>query len=137
MSHQSVGDAKGVRLEFPYFEETNLATWCFKTNQYFEFHQTQPTHKLLMASYHLQGKVMVWYQDAMDSGIFTNWDSFCRAIQVRFGPMAYNDPMEALTCHKQTSTVATYKAQFETISNRFRGLSKWQKLNFFPKWVTR
>lgn len=77
-----------------------------------------------MASYHLQGEAMVWYQDVMNSGIFTNWDSFCRALQVRFGLMTYYDPMEALTCLKQTSTVAAYETQFESLSNRLSRLSE-------------
>lgn len=39
--------------------------------------------------------------------------------------------MEALTRLKQTSTVATYKAQFEGLSNRLKGLSEKHKLNCF------
>jgi hypothetical protein len=54
-----------------------------------------------------------------------------RALQVRFGFTAYNDPMESLTRLRQTSTVAAYKAQFEALSNRLRGLYEKHKLNCF------
>lgn len=54
-----------------------------------------------------------------------------KALQVRFGPTAYDDPMEALTKLKQTTTVATYKAQFQSLSNRLKGLSKKHKLSCF------
>lgn len=39
--------------------------------------------------------------------------------------------MEALTRLKQSTTVATYKAQFEAFSNRLKGLPDGLKLNCF------
>lgn len=50
---------------------------------------------------------------------------------VRFGPTAYEDPMETLTHLKQTTTVAAYRAQFEALSNRLRGLPNHPKLKCF------
>lgn len=76
------GGIRGVRLDFPHFNGDNPTIWCFKADQSFAYHQNVPTHKLLMASYHLQGKVMIWYQDALDSGVFNSWDNFYWALQV-------------------------------------------------------
>lgn len=45
-------------------------------------------------------------------------------LHTRLGPSANDDPMECLTKLKQTSTVSNYKAQFEVISNRIKGLSE-------------
>ena len=45
--------------------------------------------------------------------------------------MAYDDPMEALTRLKQTTTVVSYKGNFEILSNRIKGLSKSHKLSCF------
>lgn len=67
----------------------------------------------------------------MNSDIFHSWEGFCRALQVCFGPTAYDDPMESLTRLKQTTIVAAYKAQFEVLSNRIHGFSKQQKLSCF------
>ena len=39
--------------------------------------------------------------------------------------------MEALTRLKQTSTVAVYKAEFEALSNRIKGLSSTHKMSCF------
>ena len=44
---------------------------------------------------------------------------------------AYDDPMEMLTRLRQTATVAMYKAQFEVLSNRIKGLSLAHKLSCF------
>lgn len=84
-----------------------------------------------MASYHIQGKVMIWYQDAMEIGIFNNWVSFCRGLQVQFGPIANDDYMEVLTRLKQTSTVASYKVQLEALFNRLWDPSEQHKLSYF------
>ncbi|XP_041016742.1 uncharacterized protein LOC121259276 [Juglans microcarpa x Juglans regia] len=62
---------------------------------------------------------------------FQGIGAFSRSLLLRFGPTAYNDPMEALTRLKQTSSVAGYMAQFETLSNRLRGLSDVHKLSCF------
>jgi hypothetical protein len=49
---------------------------------------------------------------------------------LRFGP-AYDDPMEAITRFRQTSTVTLYKIQFEILSNRLKNLSEKYKLSCF------
>lgn len=61
------------------------------------------------------------------------WESFVKALQVQFGPLAYDDSMETLTPLKHTTIVATYKAQLEALSNRLKGLSKRHKLSCFLK----
>lgn len=61
----------------------------------------------------------------------TRWDSFVKALQVRFGPIAYDGPMEALTRLKQTSSEAMYKVEFEVLSNRLKGLFERHKLSCF------
>ena len=50
---------------------------------------------------------------------------------MRFGSTPYDDPMEALTKLRQTSTMAVYKAKFEALSNRIKGLSLMHKLSCF------
>ena len=54
-----------------------------------------------------------------------------KALQTRFGATACDDPMEALTRLKQTSTVVSYKGNFEILSNRIVGLSESYKLSCF------
>ncbi|XP_035543565.1 uncharacterized protein LOC118347658 [Juglans regia] len=84
-----------------------------------------------MASYYMDGEALVWYQEALEGGQFRDWDTFARSLLIRFGPTAYDDPMEALTRLKQTGSIAIYQAQFEALSNRLRGLSDVHKLNCF------
>ena len=55
-----------------------------------------------------------------------------QTLHVRFGSTIYDDPMETLIRLRQTVSVAMYKAQFEVISNRIKGLSSSHKLSCFP-----
>lgn len=87
--------------------------------------------RIPIASFHMEGESLIWFQDAEYNDLVNSWDSFVKACLVRFRPTAYDDPMEALTCLRQITTVAAYKAQFEALSNRLRGLSEQYKLSCF------
>lgn len=58
-----------------------------------------------------------------ESVFFSSWELFSKALLDRFGPSAYDDPMEALTRLKKTFSVEDFKEKFEAISNRLRGIS--------------
>ena len=84
-----------------------------------------------MASYHMEGEALIWSQDVENSGLFTGWEAFVKAMHVRFGATSYDDPMKSLTKLKQTSSVLAYKRQFEAVSDRVRNLAESHKLSCF------
>ena len=84
-----------------------------------------------MASYHMDGEALIWFQDAEEAGLFTSWEAFVKVLQIRFGNIAYDDPMEALTRLRQNGSVTVYKGQFESLSNQITGLSEKNKLSCF------
>ena len=122
---------RAVRLDFPKFNGDNPNGWIYRANQFFSYHQTNPLHRILLASFHMEGKALVWFQDIEAAGGLNSWDGFVRALQTRFGGSPYDDPMEALIQLKQTSTVEEYKSQFEALSNQLRGLAESYKLSCF------
>jgi hypothetical protein len=75
-----------------------------------------------MVSFHMEGEALIWFQDAEESGQFPTWETFIQALLTSFG-QAYDDPMEALMRSRQSSTVAENTTQFESLSNRLRGVS--------------
>jgi hypothetical protein len=119
------------RFDFPRFDGEDPNNWIYKANQYFSFNNTNPLQRILIASYHMEGDALTWFQDFEESRGMTSWEAFTHALRTRFGPTAYDDPMESLTRLKQTSTVTAYKAQFEALSNRLRGLDESYKLSCF------
>ena len=124
--------ARPVKLDFPCFSGDDPASWVYKANQYFGYYQIPIAEKLLIASFHIELKALIWFQEAEEAGVITNWDSLVQALHVRFGSTAYDDLMKVLTRLRQTSMVAMYKAEFEAMSNRIKGLSPLHKLSCFP-----
>ncbi|KAF5462657.1 hypothetical protein F2P56_018645 [Juglans regia] len=120
-----------VRIDFPYFHGDDPSGWLYKTKHYFTFYNTMPQHKLRLASFHMEGPSLVWFQDLEESGTIQDWEGFTKALLVRFGPSAYDDPMEYLTRLKQTGSVEDYKTSFEGLSNRLKKLSEDYKLSCF------
>ena len=96
---------KSIRLEFPRFNGDDHIGWVYKANQFFNFHNSPAQHRLFIASFHMEGKAITWYQELEETGILTSWEAFIKALQIRFGTSSYDDPMEALISIKQASTV--------------------------------
>ena len=99
-----------VRLEFPKFSREDPASWVYKANQYFKYYSTPIIEKLMLASFHMEGEALMWFQDSEEVGLFVDWESLIQALHIIFGAIAYDDPMETLTRLRQTTSVALYKA---------------------------
>jgi hypothetical protein len=52
---------RAVRLDFPKFHGEDPSGWVYRANQFFNYHQTNPHHRVLLASFHMEGKVLVWF----------------------------------------------------------------------------
>jgi hypothetical protein len=122
-------DPRPMKLDFPRFKGGDPTAWVYRALQYFHYYQVLEPEKVMHASYHLDEEALVWFQDCEHE--LHGWNDFVRAIQIRFGPASYDDPMELLTKLKQTHNIAAYKIQFESTSNRVRDLSDMHKLSCF------
>lgn len=113
------------------FFRENPNGWLFKANHYFQVYQIPSSLMILTVSFYVEGEALVWFQDAEDSGIFTSWDSFVKALLLRFGDSPYDDPMESMKKLRQMGSVADYKSQFESLSSILREVSYKIKLSCF------
>lgn len=95
------GFNKGVCLEFFHLHGDNPLGWIFRALQYFESHHTPYNKKFLMASYHMEGQAMVWYQEAMDLGQFTSWGIMILVMLICYWPRAYDNLIETLAMLKE------------------------------------
>ena len=84
-----------------------------------------------MATFHMDGDALIWFQDCEETWIFSNWEGFFEALLTRVGTITYEDPMEALTRLRQMTNVVAYNGQFEALSNRLKGFSNVHKLSCF------
>lgn len=64
-------------------------------------------------------------------GVRIDQEGFIKALLVRFGPSSYDDLMDSLTKLKKYGTVQEFRANFEALSNRFRGLFYRYNLSCF------
>jgi len=76
---------KSIRLEFPRFNGDDPIGWVYKANQFFNFYNTPAQHRLFIASFHMEGKAITWYQELEETGILTSWEVFVKALQIHFG----------------------------------------------------
>ena len=49
-----------------------------------------------MASIHMDGDALVWFQDNDETRVFATWEGFVEVLLTRFRNTAYEDPMESL-----------------------------------------
>lgn len=51
------------RIDFPRFTEgDDPLAWIFKAEQYFSFYNTPANHRVLTASFHMDGEVLQWFR---------------------------------------------------------------------------
>ncbi|XP_034684112.1 uncharacterized protein LOC117913267 [Vitis riparia] len=74
------------------------------------------------ASFHLEGIALQWHRWLTKFREPLSWNDFTKAVLLRFGPTEYEDPSEALSRLKQTTTVAAYQEAFEGLSHQVDGL---------------
>jgi hypothetical protein len=85
-----------VKVDFPKFDGIDPSGWIYKAYKFFYYHRTPYNMRLILASIHMEGKALVWYQDMEMSSYLPNWTILAQALMQRFGPSAYDDPMESL-----------------------------------------
>lgn len=59
---------RSVKLDFPKFDGNDPSGWLYRANQFFNYNQTLPHHKILIASFHMEGKTLIWFQEVENSG---------------------------------------------------------------------
>ena len=89
--------SRPMTLEFPRFFGEDPVSWVYKANQYFKYYNTPIGEKLILASFHMEGEALIWFQDSEEEEIFVDWESLVQALHIKFGATTYDDPMETMT----------------------------------------
>jgi len=115
-----------LKLNFPTYagEGDDPTGWIFKAEQYFEFQNIEANRRVQLASFHLTNVALQWYRWYTKTRGQLRWHEFVTALLHRFGPTDYEDPSEALSRLKQTTTVNAYQEAFEKLSHKVDGLPK-------------
>jgi hypothetical protein len=105
--------------------------WLFQSEQFFSFYNIPLENRLSMVSFYMKGEALGWYKWMSLNNQLTDWNSFSRDLELRFGPSTYENHQAQLFKLRQHGTVAEYQANFEKISNRVYGLPHDAILNCF------
>ena len=113
-----------LKLNFPTYvgEGDDPTGWIFKAEQYFEFQNIEANRRVQLASFHLTNVALQWYRWYTKTRGQLRWHEFVTTLLHRFGPTDYEDPSEALSRLKQTTTVNAYQEAFEKLSHKVDGL---------------
>jgi len=130
-SGEGIIKAKTVRLDFPRFNGEVPETWSCRAEQFFDFYNTPPNHRISISSFHMDGRALFWFRELRASNSLTTWEEFIRSMKIRFGRSSYDDPMETLCKLKQVATLDKYKNLFDTLSLEVQRLLEEHKLNCF------
>ncbi|XP_062109866.1 uncharacterized protein LOC133821735 [Humulus lupulus] len=122
---------KTLRVKVPKFDGTNVEDWVYKINKFFDLHRVENHIRLTIVPFHLEGVSCTWFQWMEKSGSFTDWESFLRALQQRFGTSIYDDPLGRISKLTQKGRVSDYRAEFEALMPRITGVPESMFLNFF------
>jgi hypothetical protein len=122
---------RSVKLDFPRFDGKNVMNWIFKAEQFFNYHNTPDADRLIIASVHLDHDVVPWYQMLQRTQPFRSWQDFTRALELDFGPSAYDCPRAALFKLNQGGSVSEYYREFTALANRVYGVSTEAFLDCF------
>ena len=125
-----------MKLEVPRFDGADPIGWIFKVNQFFDYHSTPEHERLQIAAFYMEGRALSWFQWMSANAQFTSWPAFIQALQTRFAPSQYEDPIGTLCKLMQKGTIAAYLSEFEDVANRIVGIPPAFLLSCFISGLT-
>ena len=117
--------SKLAKLEFPRYSGDDPTEWFTRVGQFFEYQNTSKTHKVSLASFHLEGEANQWWQWLRrayhEEGKVVTWGIFVEELWSRFGPTDCEDFDEALSKIEQKGSLRDYQKEFERLGNKVSG----------------
>ncbi|KAF8392867.1 hypothetical protein HHK36_021106 [Tetracentron sinense] len=107
-----------TRVDFPRFNGDNPRGWVYRCDRFFSYNNVAEADKVYVASLHLEGKVLDWFEGYETAKEVITWQSFAADVIKRFGPNTYDHAMGRLTKLRQTTTVTAYQEEFESLMTR-------------------
>lgn len=110
-----------TKIVFPKFDGSDLRSWLYKCNQFFQLDDIEDAQRVRLAAIHLEGKALLWHQNFMKkcNNVLPNWAKYTEEITLRFGEL-YDDPMAELKALKQGGTVQEYHDSFDAVASRLQ-----------------
>ncbi|XP_075478825.1 uncharacterized protein LOC142519678 [Primulina tabacum] len=122
---------RSMRLEVPHISGINPSAWISRIQRYFDFYNTPDSQRLVIASFHLDGDALDWYDWMHRNQLLDNWSAFLVAVEKRFGPSEFEDSLCKLCKLVQSGSLSEYQHLFEQLSNRSLGVPEHVLISCF------
>lgn len=122
---------KIMRVKVARFDGLGVEDWIYKIKNFFDLHCVSPAMCLAMVAFHLEGAPSTWYQWMEKGGGFVDWESFLKALRIRFGSSIYDDPLGKIAKLILTGRVSAFREEFEQLMTRTSGVPDQYFLNYF------
>ena len=106
------------KLEVPRFDGSDPNGWLFRVEAFFDYHDTLDDLRLQIVSFHLEGRVVAWFQWASRNNLLSSWSEFVTAVPHHFGPAVFEDFEGNLSKLTQNGSVSDFQAAFEDLMNK-------------------
>lgn len=126
-----VPNIRPPKLQLLPFEGADPLDWLFQAEQFFTFYNIPVEQRLSMAAFYMKGEALSWFKWMFQNGQLSDWMSFVRALELRFGPSTYDNFQAELFKLRQNGSVSEYQSQFEKLCNRVYGIPPEALLNCF------
>jgi len=100
------------KIQLSFFYGTDPLNWLFQADQFFQFYTIPGESRLNMVDFYMRGHGLSWFKWMCQNHQLTNWISFSRALELRFGPSTYANHQAELFKLRQHGTVVEYQKVF-------------------------
>ena len=80
------GHPRAIKLDFPRFLGGDALDWIYKAKRFFKIYDIPEEQRVDIASVHLEGKALPWFQMLEKANQVPNWFALSNVIQIQFGP---------------------------------------------------
>ncbi|KAM2104973.1 hypothetical protein ACFX1R_015519 [Malus domestica] len=108
-----------VKLDFPRFQEgDDPLGWIYKAEHYFDYFDILADKKVRMASFHMEGEALQWFQWVNCVKNYPKWEDFTKIFCREFGSSDLLDCTENLVKLRQSGLLRDYIMEFRRLANR-------------------
>ncbi|XP_026398743.1 uncharacterized protein LOC113294565 [Papaver somniferum] len=102
---QSGKFSRHSKIDFPRFDGNNPRGWIRKCERYFQLNMVVDTHKVDLASIHLDGRADSWFLDYQEGKPILEWSRFASDICFHFEDIASDNYVGSFNKLSQLTTV--------------------------------
>ncbi|KAM1097371.1 hypothetical protein ACFX19_015034 [Malus domestica] len=125
-----------VKLDFPRFQEgDDPLGWIYKAEHYFDYFDIPADKKVRMASFHMEGETLQWFQWVNCVRNYPKWEDFTKIFYREFGSSDLLDCTENLVKLRQFRLLRGLYHGIPAVSKSDHRNDPWSLEKLFYWWI--